>query len=111
MRRREFIAVVGGVTVTWPLSGRTQQSEQPRRIGLIMSAFGPDDPEGRARIAANREVLERLGWTDGGNVRIEVRWVLPANDANLMRAYARELVALSPDVIMAQGSTAPWSPG
>src|SRR5215467_11539924 len=100
MKRREFIALVGGAAVTWPLSGRTQQSEPLRRIGVLMAAFGPDDPEGQVRIVAFREILERLGWTDGRNVRIELRWG-PGNDANLLRAYAAELVALDPEVIVA----------
>jgi putative ABC transport system substrate-binding protein len=106
MRRREFIALLGGVAAGWPLTAFTQQPERVRQIGVLMTVFGPDDPEGLARIAAFRESLERLGWADGRNVRIEVRWALPANDANLIQAHAMELVALVPDVILAASPTA-----
>jgi putative ABC transport system substrate-binding protein len=104
MRRREFITLLGGATVAWPLAARAQQAERVRHIGVLMST-GADDSEGQARIAAFLDALQQLGWTDGRNVRIDIRW--PAgSDADLVRKYAAELVALSPDVILATGNTA-----
>src|SRR5262245_63431787 len=96
--RREFITLLGGATA-WPLTSRAQQPEGSRRIGVLMSTAA-DDPEGRARIAAFLGGLQQLGWTDGGNAEIEVRW--PRSDAEA-RQYAAELVALAPDVILATG--------
>ena len=98
MRRREFITLLGGAAATWPLAARAQQSERMRRIGVLMSTAA-DDPEGRARIAALLGGLQQLGWTDGRNAQIEVRWPRGAAEA---RQYAAELVALAPDVILAQ---------
>jgi putative ABC transport system substrate-binding protein len=104
MRRREFITLLGGATVAWPLAARAQQAERVRHIGVLMST-GADDSEGQARIAAFLDALQQLGWTDGRNVRIDIRW--PAgSDADLVRKYAAELVALAPDVILATGNTA-----
>jgi putative tryptophan/tyrosine transport system substrate-binding protein len=96
LRRREFITLLGGA-VAWPLAARAQQGERIRRIGVLMSTAA-DDPEGRARIAALLGGLQQLGWTDGRNAQIEVRW--PRGDAEA-RQYAAELVALVPDVILA----------
>jgi putative ABC transport system substrate-binding protein len=98
MRRREFITLVGGVAAGWPLAARAQQSERVRRIGVLMNLTA-DDPEGKDRIAAFRQGLQELGWTDGRNVRIDTRWT--EADAERMRRYAVELVALAPDVILA----------
>src|SRR5215813_781353 len=98
MKRREFISLLGGAA-TWPLAARAQQSERMRHIGVLMSTAA-DDPEGRARIAAFLSGLQQLGWTDGRNAQIEVRW--PRSDAEA-RQYAAELVALAPDVILATG--------
>jgi putative ABC transport system substrate-binding protein len=104
MNRRKFVAWVGGAAVsfTWAIAALAQQADRLRRIGVLMSS--PNDSEGQARIAAFRESLERLCWTDGRNVRLDIRWALPANDANLVRSYTMELVALDPDVILAQGA-------
>src|SRR5262245_51280762 len=102
MRRREFITLVGGVAA-WPLAAWAQQTERMRRIGVLMSTAA-DDPEGQARIAAFHQGLQQLGWTIGHNVRIDSRW--PAGDSELFRRYAAELVALSPDIILATGSAA-----
>jgi putative ABC transport system substrate-binding protein len=99
MKRREFITLIGGAAAAWPLAGRAQQSERVRRIGVLMSTAA-DDPEGRARIAAFLGGLQQLGWTDGHNAQIEIRW--PRSDAEA-RQYAAELVALAPDVILATG--------
>jgi putative ABC transport system substrate-binding protein len=100
MRRREFIALLGG-TAAWPLAARAQQGERVRRIGLL-SPLAADHPDVRARHAAFLHALQQLGWTDGRNVRIEVRW--SAGDASVTRKQAAELVGLAPDVIVASGS-------
>ena len=101
MKRREFITLLGGAVVAWPLTARAQQPERMRRVGVLM---GPavDDPEGQARIAAFLQRLQQLGWTEGRNVQIDTRWAT-ANADNIRR-YAAELVAVAPDVIMATGS-------
>jgi putative ABC transport system substrate-binding protein len=103
MKRREFIALLGGAAAAWPVAARAQQGEPMRRIGVLMST-GADDPEGQARLAAFQQGLQQLGWTVGRNVRIDSRW--PAGDSERLRRYAAELVALSPDVILATGSAA-----
>jgi putative ABC transport system substrate-binding protein len=101
IRRREFIALLGGAAV-WPQVARAQQPNQSPRIGVLV-AYEADHPEGRARGAAFREGLERLGWTDSRNIRIEYRWA--ARDAERVRDYAAELIGLDPNVILAEGST------
>src|ERR1700690_3158806 len=103
MRGREFITLLGGAAVAWPLAARAQQSDRMRRIGVLMS-LAVDDPEGQARLTAFRQGLQELGWSDGRNVRIDTRWT--AGNANDFRRYAVELVALAPDVILAPGSGA-----
>jgi len=102
MRRRAFISLLGGAA-TWPLAARAQQGESMRRIGVLMSTSA-DDPEGHARLGAFQQGLQQSGWTIGRNVRIDSRW--PACDSERLRRYAAELVALSPDVILATGSAA-----
>ena len=102
MRRREFITLLGGAAAAWPLAARAQQPERMRRIGVLLSAAA-DDPEGQARITAFVQELQRLGWTDGRNVLIDVRWA--AGKADDTRKYATELVALAPDVILASGGS------
>ena len=99
MRRREFITLLGGAAAAWPLAARAQQSEQMRRIGVLMNRAA-DDSEGQARLAAFKQALHQFGWTDGGNVRIDIRW--GADDVDLERRYASELVALAPDVVFAR---------
>jgi putative tryptophan/tyrosine transport system substrate-binding protein len=101
MRRRDFITILGGAAAAWPLSAPAQQSEPMRRIGVLMN-MAADDPQGQAQLAAFRQVLQQLGWSDGGNVRIDTRW--SANDVELDRKYAAELIALTPDVILAAGT-------
>ena len=103
MRRREFITLLGGAAVTWPLTARAQQSERVRRIGVLMN-LAADDREGRARLAAFQQELQQLGWIDGRNARIDIRW--GAGDAERYRTYAAELVALAPDVILAATTAA-----
>jgi len=102
MTRREFITLLGGAAV-WPLAAHAQQGERMRRIGVLMP-FAEDNPVGQARLAAFRQGLQQLGWADGRNVRIDIRW--GAGDASLIRTHARELVALGPDVVMAFTSAA-----
>jgi ABC-type uncharacterized transport system substrate-binding protein len=102
MRRREFIALLSGAAVACPLVARAEQSEGMRRIGVLMPSAA-DATEYQVRMAAFLQELQHLGWTDGRNVRIDTRWA--AGDANLVRKYAAELIALGPDVILAPGST------
>jgi putative ABC transport system substrate-binding protein len=97
MRRREFVALLGGAAA-WPLAARAQQTERMRRIGVLMN-LATDDPESQLRIAALLQSLQELGWRDGHNVRIETRWA--ASKADRFHAHAAELVALAPDVIVA----------
>ena len=103
MRRREFITLLGGAAAAWPLAARAQQAERMRRIGVI-SGGRSDDPGLRARNAAFVQGLAQLGWTDGRNVRIDYRW--GEGNADDLRKYAAELVALAPDVILAPGGPA-----
>ena len=103
--RREFITLLGGAaaaSASWPLAARAQQPNRMRRIGAFVS-LGAGDAEGRARLTAFVQGLKELGWTDGGNVRIDTRW--SAGDAERNRTHAAELVALAPDVILASGGT------
>ena len=95
--RRQFITVLGGAAA-WPLAARAQQPERMRRIGVLINLTA-DDPEGRARHAAFLEGLRELGWTDGRNIQIETRF--GGGDVGRIRAHAAELVALAPDVIVA----------
>ena len=101
MRRREFIALLGGAAA-WPLAARGQQAERMRRIGVLMP-IAADDPQAQRRLTAFVQGLQELGWTDGPNVRIDTRWT--AGDADRMRKHAVELVGLAPDVILASGGT------
>jgi putative tryptophan/tyrosine transport system substrate-binding protein len=96
MKRREFITMLGAAA-GWPFEARAQQAER-RRIGLLMSRAA-SDPEGQARIAELQKGLQQVGLRDGREVQIDVRW--SPDDAALTRQYAAELVALSPDVILA----------
>jgi putative ABC transport system substrate-binding protein len=100
VRRREFVSLIGGAAA-WPLAARAQRSDRVRRIGVLMN-FASDDPEGQARLAAFTQALPKLGWTEGGNLHIDVRWA--GDDPGRNRQYAEELVALSPDVILASAS-------
>ena len=98
MNRREFIPLLGATAVTWPLAARAQQPERMRRIGALM-LIAENDPETHARVAAFRQGLRELGWTEGHNFRIDFRWA--GDDSNLIRRFAAELVASEPDVIVA----------
>jgi putative ABC transport system substrate-binding protein len=97
VRRREFIILLGGVAVAWPLTAHTQQPDRVRRVGVLM-AHAESDPQYQANVALFREGLQKLGWVDGQNIRIEVRWA--GFDVEAMRRYAKELIALQPDLIL-----------
>jgi putative ABC transport system substrate-binding protein len=101
MRRREFMTLVGGAAAAWPLAARAQQGERVRCIGVLMP-FAADDLPGRDRLATFVQALQRFGWTDGSNVRIDPRW--GGGNAGNIRKFAAELVALAPDVILADSS-------
>jgi len=96
MKRREFIILVGGAaaTVAWLPLARAQQGERMRRIGVLFG-LPADDPQGKAIIAVFLQALQQLGWTDGRNLQIEYRW--GGGDAERIRRFAAELVALAPD--------------
>ena len=100
MKRREFITLLGGAAAAWPLVARAQQGDGVRRIGVLMSV-AEDDPEGKARFTAFQQGLQQLGWVDGRNARIEIRW--SGGKADDARRHAAELIALAPDVILASG--------
>jgi putative tryptophan/tyrosine transport system substrate-binding protein len=98
IRRREFVFTLGGAAV-WPVAARAQP-DRMRRIGVLM-AYAESDPQGKAWIAAFRDELQQLGWTDGRNLQIDYRWT---PNVDLMQLLAKELVALHPDVILAQNT-------
>jgi putative tryptophan/tyrosine transport system substrate-binding protein len=102
MKRREFITLFGGAAAAWPLAAHAQQTERMRRIGVLMNVAA-DDPEAQARNVAFLQGLHELGWTDDRDVRIDYRWA--AGDADRLRRYAAELVALAPDVVLASGTS------
>jgi putative ABC transport system substrate-binding protein len=102
VKRRDFIMLLGGAAAAWPLAARAQQPARMLRIGVFMS-LAADDPEAKARVTAFVQELQKLGWIEGQNARIESRW--SAGDAELTRRYAEELVALAPDVILAYGTS------
>src|SRR6516162_11929981 len=101
IRRRAFVALGGVAAVAWPLATRGQQPEQMRRIGVLMNRAA-DDPQGQASLKAFQQALQQLGWSDGRNVQIDVRW--GKNDVDRSRGYAQELVTLAPDVFLASGT-------
>jgi putative ABC transport system substrate-binding protein len=103
MKRREFIALLGGAAATWPLAARAQQTERVRRICVLMST-AVDDPQDQARLAAFAQGLQELGWTIGRNLRIDYRW--GASSPDNTRKYAAELAALAPDVMLTSGTIA-----
>ena len=99
--RRELLAALGGAAAAWPLAARAQQAGGVRRIGVLMN-LASEDAEGQARLAAFHQGLQQLGWTVGRNVQIDYRW--GAGNADRIRKFAAELVALAPDVILSAGS-------
>jgi putative tryptophan/tyrosine transport system substrate-binding protein len=98
LRRREFIKLLGGAVAACPHAARAQQLERMRLIGVLMG-YAESDPDAQANVAALRESLQKLGWVEGHNVRIDTRWPIPA-DVDSIQRFAKELVALKPDVIL-----------
>jgi len=101
MRRREFITLLGGAMAFWPLAARAQQTDRVRRVGVLMG-YGEADPEAEALLSEFTQGLSELGWTDGRNLRMDVRWAPGRTD--LMHTFAKELVNLQPDVILADST-------
>jgi len=101
MRRREFITLLGGAAAAWPLAARAQQGDRIRRVGVLMNG-AESDPIYRAYVAAFVQTLQRLGWREGQNFRIDLRW--PTADPERIGADAAELVGMTPDVILSSGS-------
>jgi putative ABC transport system substrate-binding protein len=102
--RRRFISLLGGAAAMWPLAARAQRPDRTRRIGILFGGFSDTDPEPRARIEAFRHHLQELGWIDGRNIKIDLRF--GAGDANRMRTYAAELIGMMPDVLAANSGPA-----
>jgi putative ABC transport system substrate-binding protein len=100
MRRREFITLLGGAAAAWPLAVHAQQGERMRRIGILMNATA-EETEAQTYVAAFQQGMQEFGWSVGRNLRVDLRW--GGGDADLTRRYAAELVALSPDVMIAAG--------
>ena len=103
MRRREFITLVGSAAATWPLAARAQQPDRLRLIGVLMG-FAESDHEARSWVAAFREELRKLGWTEGRNIEIDTRWATA--DVESMQRFAKELVARQPDLILTSSTPA-----
>jgi putative ABC transport system substrate-binding protein len=104
LKRRQFITLLGSAAVAWPLSARAQQGKQMRRVGVLMGAFAPSDPDGQAALAAFLTTLQGLGWAVGLNDQIEVRWI--GTEVEQGKTEAAELVAGAPDVIFCSSSSA-----
>jgi ABC-type uncharacterized transport system substrate-binding protein len=103
MRRREFIALLGGAAAAWPFAARAQQAERIRRVGVLMSTAA-DDAESQLRLVAFVQGLQQAGWTAGHNLRVDIRWA--SGDLVLIHRYTAELLALSPDVVLVGGRAA-----
>jgi len=101
VRRREFITLLGGAATAWPYGAGAQQSDKVRVIGVLVGS-GQTDPDNLARIGAFRQALRELGWTEGRNIRIDVRWGDAVADH--IKADAAELVAMAPDVLLGNGA-------
>jgi putative ABC transport system substrate-binding protein len=101
IKRREFVSLLGGATVAWPFAALAQKPDRPRRIGVLMS-LGENDPEGKAQLSGFAQGLAGLGWSEGPKLGMDVRW--GGGDLNKIRTFAKELVAMQPDVILSQGT-------
>jgi putative tryptophan/tyrosine transport system substrate-binding protein len=104
MRRRDFVRAIVGSATAWPLAARAQQEQRVRRIGVLMGDFPENAPEGRAVAAAFREELQKLGWTEGRNIRVDYRWA--AADIEAMQRFAKELVGSQPELIFSTNTPA-----
>ena len=102
LRRREFIAALGGAAA-WPLAARAQQGDRVRRIG-VLTLGDENDPGAKRRLSEFTQALAGLGWSDGRNVRMDFRWY--GDDINRSRALAHELVGLQPDIILVSSTAA-----
>jgi putative tryptophan/tyrosine transport system substrate-binding protein len=107
MGRREFLGALGGAAIAWPLAAGAQHPDRMRTVGLLIAAT-ENDPEFQARIVALRQALAQLGWTEGRNVRIDIRWA--TTNAEQLRKHAAELAALAPDLILAASGSATVAP-
>jgi putative tryptophan/tyrosine transport system substrate-binding protein len=101
MRRREFITLLGGAAAAWPPTARAQRPQRMRRIGVLMG-YVEGDADAQSNVAAFREEFQKLGWRQDQNVRFEYRWA--TSNVELMQRYAKELVALAPDLILSSGT-------
>ena len=102
LRRREFITLLGSAAAAWPIAAHAQQPDPIRRIGVLMG-YAESNLEGQANVAAFREGLQKLGWTEGRNIRIDTRWATP-DDAAARQRFAKELVVLRPDLILSNNT-------
>jgi ABC-type uncharacterized transport system substrate-binding protein len=102
MDRRAFITILGGSILAAPLAAKAQQTGQLRRIGMLMG-LAESDPRAQARVASFRKGLQTLGWAEGRNARIDIRWTT-TSDASALQRFAKELVALQPDVIVSHNT-------
>ena len=107
MKRREFLGVLGGAAVAWPRAASAQQSDRMRSIGVLVAGTAAE-PEHQVRVTAVLQGLEQLGWAEGRNARIDIRWATA--DAGALRRHAAELAALAPDVILAATGTSTTAP-
>src|SRR5687768_11130948 len=105
MRRREFL-VLSATAIAWPRAARAQQGERVRHIG-VLNGRSPDDTEYQGRMAALQEALAQLGWVNGRNLRIDIRWATNADD---LRRQAGELASIAPDILVAATGTATTEP-
>src|SRR6516164_7723965 len=103
IRRREFITLLGSAAAAWPLAAQAQQPERVHRIGVLMG-LAASDRDASGWISAFEQALQKSGWSEGRNIKIEYRW--GTGDARIIRAYAAELIGLAPEVIVTRGSTA-----
>ena len=102
MKRREFITLLGGATAAWPLATRAEQAERLRKVGVLVPAAA-GTPHWQAYVAAFREGLQKLGWSDGRNIHIEERW---GPNADELGSHAAEFAGMMPDVILAGAASA-----
>ena len=103
MKRRDFITLLGGAAAAWPLAARAQLTERVRRVGVLMN-MGEGDVEGKNALATFTQALAQSGWSEGVNLRIDVRWA--AGEANQFRSHSAELIGLNPEVILASSTPA-----